>query len=85
MNGFKPGQRIRVCDPDHRLVNVTGTVVGLRSQSLAVPDRAAWVDLDAEPPVESREFPVNDPDGRGRWVILYPFECRPIAVAPSLN
>lgn len=85
MNGFARGQRIRVCDPDHRLANVTGTVVGPCSHSLAVPCRAAWVEMDADPPVEIQSYPTDDPSGRGRWVILYPFECRPVAVAPSLN
>ncbi len=81
MNPFVLQQRVRVCDPDHCLANKLGTVV--RHQ---YHNRGAWVAMDEDPPAEVREFPLDDPSGRGRWVILYPFECRPVvAVVPSLN
>ena len=55
------------------LTGMTGTVVRLlRSGS------GAWVDMDRELPREVRRFPIDDPYGRGRHLMLYPAECEPL-------
>ena len=68
MDRFQNGQRIRVIEPTHPMVDMTGTVVRLRRC-----DYQAWVDMDADLPMDLRSFPAND--SRRNHMLLWPDEC----------
>lgn len=67
---FENGQRVRVVETGHPLEGEHGVVERLR-----MSDSAAWVTMDNPLPDALRSFPVDDPHGRGRTIILYPEEC----------
>lgn len=64
--------RVRVTDEEHPMVGKFGMVWRQRRC-----DYGAWVAMDSEVPESVREFPADDPHGRGRHVLLYPDQCEP--------
>lgn len=70
LDSFHGVSRILVIDPDHPMVGQEG-VIGRRRYG----DNGAWVTMTTDPPPECRSFPLDDPHGRGRHVLLYPDQC----------
>jgi hypothetical protein len=72
---FKNNQKIKITDAyEKALIGRTGTVVRL----LKSTSHQAWVNIDGDPiPYSVREFPADDPAGRGNHVLIYDDECEP--------
>jgi len=72
LSKFTIGQRVRVTQGHSLLLGRTGVVACSLKYSIK---GAHWVDMDQEPPSELRNYPLDDPFERSKYVLLWPRDC----------
>lgn len=70
LTSFAGVTHVLIIDKEHPMVGQHGTI-GRRRYG----DNGAWVTMASDPPDSVRAFPLDDPHGRGRHILLYPDQC----------